>query len=109
MIWCVEGHQTAERRSLAYHRAIAERIVRDPSLVAAARARVDAWRDVHARYALAWREKFVMRHYGSARRGRSTNGGALPGYARPFVNCFAISPGSCIIRVPRQMTSDWLA
>lgn len=56
MIWCVEGHQTAERRSLAYHRAIAERIVRDPSLVAAARARVDAWRDVHARYALAWRD-----------------------------------------------------
>ncbi len=56
MITCVEGHRTAERRSLAYHRAIAERIGRDPSLVEAARARVNAWREVHSRYVLAWRQ-----------------------------------------------------
>lgn len=52
----MEGHRTAERRSLAYHRAIAERIGRDPSIVDAARERVRAWRDVHARYVEAWRE-----------------------------------------------------
>lgn len=56
MILCVEGHRTAERRSLAYHRWVAERIGRDPSLVEAARARVDAWRDVHPPYVEAWRQ-----------------------------------------------------
>lgn len=52
----VEGHRTAERRSLAYHRAIAERIEHDPSIIDAARERVRTWQGVHPRYIAAWRE-----------------------------------------------------
>ena len=50
----MEGHRTAERRSLAYHRAIATRIAAEPGLVADARARIGGWRDVHARYVAGW-------------------------------------------------------
>lgn len=52
----VEGHRTAERRSLAYHRAIAERIAREPTIVDTARERVRTWQGVHPRYVAAWRE-----------------------------------------------------
>jgi hypothetical protein len=52
----VEPHQLAEQRSLAYHRAIAARLVREPALVARARAKVAAWRAEGRSpfYARAW-------------------------------------------------------
>ena len=56
----MEGHRTAERRSLAYHRAIAERIVRDPLILEAARARVRSWQGVHPRYVDEWQR--VLEH-----------------------------------------------
>lgn len=55
----MDGHRTAERRSVAYHRAIAERLVADPRLLTTARERVARWcetGEVHPRYAHAWRE-----------------------------------------------------
>jgi hypothetical protein len=36
-------HRLAEERSLAYHRAVAERLRREPGLLGVARARVAAW------------------------------------------------------------------
>jgi hypothetical protein len=39
----VERHRLAEERSLAYHRAIAEKMTRDPGVLTRARARVAAW------------------------------------------------------------------
>lgn len=51
------GHETAERRSLAYHRAIVAQL--DDRLVSDARDRVDwlqAAGHLHPRYAGAWRE-----------------------------------------------------
>ncbi len=53
----MDGHRTAERRSLAYHREVAERLLRDNALLGAARARVSDWardRTVHERYRVAW-------------------------------------------------------
>ncbi|HXV06326.1 MAG TPA: hypothetical protein VFP23_10530 [Solirubrobacterales bacterium] len=50
------GHETAERRSLAYHRVVAERL--DPQLVAEARERVDRLvgeGHLDPRYAERWR------------------------------------------------------
>ena len=50
-------HATVERRSLRYHRAIARRILGDPTIVERARARVDQWlRDgsVAEFYARGW-------------------------------------------------------
>jgi hypothetical protein len=55
----VDGHRTAERRSLAYHGAIAERLARDPAILERARARVAAWnasRSVHPKWIAAWDE-----------------------------------------------------
>jgi len=55
----VDGHRTAERRSLAYHGAIAERLVHDPSIIARARARVAGWTasgSVHPKWIAAWSE-----------------------------------------------------
>ncbi len=52
-------HALAEERSLALHRAVAERLRADPSLIERARRRVDGWlRDgsVARPYAEAWRE-----------------------------------------------------
>lgn len=51
-------HELAEERSLALHRAIAERIRRDPSIVGRARDRVDGWladRSVAEPYARRWK------------------------------------------------------
>jgi DNA-binding transcriptional MerR regulator len=55
------GHETAERRSLAYHRAIAKRL--DPQLVAEARERVDRLAGeghLHPRYAERWRQLLAL-------------------------------------------------
>jgi len=55
----VDGHRTAERRSLAYHGAIAERLVHDPSIIARARARLADWAAsgaVHPKWIAAWSE-----------------------------------------------------
>jgi hypothetical protein len=53
----VDLHHLGEQRSLAMHRAIAERLASHPSLVEAARARVKGWLEtgaVHPTYARAW-------------------------------------------------------
>lgn len=55
----MDGHHTAERRSLAYHDAIAERIARDPSIVERARTKVASWvasGGVHPKWIAAWSE-----------------------------------------------------
>jgi len=53
----MHGHRTAERRSLEYHRLVAERL--DEVLLAKARARVEGWiaegGPVHPVYARRWR------------------------------------------------------
>ena len=41
----MSSHRLAEERSLALHRAIAERVRRDPSVLERARARVQGWLD----------------------------------------------------------------
>jgi hypothetical protein len=53
----VDRHRTAERRSLAYHRAIVERLVHDLTILARARERVAAWAasgTVHPMWVAAW-------------------------------------------------------
>ncbi|HWM63340.1 MAG TPA: hypothetical protein VNP96_05040 [Solirubrobacterales bacterium] len=55
------GHLTAERRSLAYHRAVADRL--DDRVLSDARARVDRLADgghMHPRYADRWREILAL-------------------------------------------------
>ncbi|HEX3594944.1 MAG TPA: hypothetical protein VHU80_07580 [Polyangiaceae bacterium] len=50
-------HRLGEERSIAMHRAIAEKLESDPSILRAARARVKSWLDtdsVHPSYARAW-------------------------------------------------------
>jgi hypothetical protein len=50
-------HRLAEARSLAYHRAVAERLVAAPALLLRAERRVREWLatgDVHPDYAQAW-------------------------------------------------------
>ncbi len=54
----MEGHRTAERRSVAYHRAIGASL-HLPGVLARARDRIDGWNvggDVSAYYVQAWRE-----------------------------------------------------
>lgn len=54
-------HRTAERRSLAYHRAVADRL--DDRVLSDARARVDWLTDeghMHLRYATRWREILAL-------------------------------------------------
>ena len=49
--------RTAEARSLAYHKAVAERLRREPDLLAQIRGRLEAWLDRGGRarpYAEAW-------------------------------------------------------
>jgi hypothetical protein len=53
----VGDHGHNERRSLAYHRAVAERLATDASLLARARNRVAEWEQtgaVHHDYVQAW-------------------------------------------------------
>lgn len=55
----VNLHHLAEARSIAYHRAVAERLRRDPALLEVARRRVEQWIEQGqpvAYYAHAWRE-----------------------------------------------------
>ena len=54
----MEPHRLAEVRSLAYHRAVAERLAREPAILERARARVRGWlRSTPApHYAVAWNE-----------------------------------------------------
>ncbi|MEK6608113.1 MAG: hypothetical protein AABZ30_10665 [Myxococcota bacterium] len=51
------GHPIAEQRSIELHRAVAERLRREPALIARAGERVRGWREtgaVAAMYADAW-------------------------------------------------------
>jgi hypothetical protein len=55
----VDLHRLSEERSIAYHRAIAERIQDDPAVLERARARVRTWLAALGgapRYARAWNE-----------------------------------------------------
>jgi ABC-type Fe3+ transport system substrate-binding protein len=56
MMLTVEGHRTAERRSLAYHGEIARRLVADPALVSRARAIVLARIAANEQGAREWLE-----------------------------------------------------
>jgi hypothetical protein len=59
----VDPHRRAELRSLAYHRAIAERIATDGDIVARARARVAAWQrtgEVHAHWVETWQRLLAL-------------------------------------------------
>jgi hypothetical protein len=53
----MDPHHLAEERSLAYHRVIAERLLRDPRILAAARRTVERWLQDSPppHYAAAWR------------------------------------------------------
>lgn len=56
----LDGHRTAELRSLAYHRRVAEKILADPSVLERARAQIGALLDGErsasaARYASGWK------------------------------------------------------
>jgi hypothetical protein len=51
-------HRLGEERSIAMHRAIADRLESEPAILLSARARVEDWLatgDVHREYAEAWR------------------------------------------------------
>ena len=53
----MDPHRRAERRSVAYHRAIAERLASEPAIVERARARVRTWQrtgQVHPGYTAVW-------------------------------------------------------
>jgi hypothetical protein len=51
-------HELCERRSLAYHSVIAQRLIEDSSIVESAQRRVAGWLDQapDAHYALRWNE-----------------------------------------------------
>jgi hypothetical protein len=58
------GHERNDRVNLAYHRAIAERLLSDPGVLARARERVDAWAErgtVHRHYVDEW-QSVLQRH-----------------------------------------------
>ncbi len=53
----MNAHRLAEERSLALHRAIADRVLEDPSVLERARARVRTWNEtgeVASFYATEW-------------------------------------------------------
>lgn len=55
----VNAHRLAEKRSLALHRAIADKLVSDPRILECARRRVRSWLDsgeVARYYAEAWNQ-----------------------------------------------------
>ena len=55
----MDPHRLAELRSLAYHRAVCDRLRADSSLVGEAQARIERWRatgDVHLHYVDRWTE-----------------------------------------------------
>jgi hypothetical protein len=58
----VSVHERVQERSLRLHAAVAERLAAEPSLVEAAKARVQRWLEdgsVARHYAEAWRDLFV--------------------------------------------------
>ena len=55
----VSPHELADKRSLALHREVAQRVLREPTLLLKARERVETWARsgaVHAHYVDAWRK-----------------------------------------------------
>jgi len=92
----LEPHRLAEARSLAYHRAVAERLPRHPDLVERARARARAWQSVSfvPEYAREWERLLALpvaalqramveeSDSGDARRQASPFAGALDPRAR---------------------------
>lgn len=54
----MDPHRLAEERSLAYHRAIAARVLRDAAVLHAARRRVEGWlaESPSLHHARRWRE-----------------------------------------------------
>ncbi|HUH03541.1 MAG TPA: hypothetical protein VML75_16200 [Kofleriaceae bacterium] len=55
----MNAHELGEERSIAMHRAVADRLRLHPELLDAARTRVQRWLadgTVHPRYAAAWKE-----------------------------------------------------
>jgi hypothetical protein len=59
----MDPHRRAERRSLAYHRAIAARMAEEPAILELARSRVNAWQrtgGVHPRYSALWADVLAM-------------------------------------------------
>ena len=58
----MDGHRTAERSSLAYHREIAARLRADARLIAVARSRIDGWRasSMHPRWIADWTELLTL-------------------------------------------------
>lgn len=59
VIGAENAHELGDKRSLAYHRAIALRLQDDPGIVEVASARVRYWREtgqVHPTYCDAWLE-----------------------------------------------------
>ena len=60
----MDRHRAAELRSLAYHRAIAARLVDEPDLLSRARARVVEWArtgSTHPHYAAIWQRRYRIR------------------------------------------------
>src|SRR2546428_291249 len=61
----MDPHRRAERRSIAYHRAIAARMANEPAILDRARARVTTWQrtgEVHARYSALWADVLPRNH-----------------------------------------------
>jgi hypothetical protein len=61
--WSVNLHELAEERSLAYHRAVAARLMREPTLVDRARRRVREWSAsgaLHPDYAREWESRLDL-------------------------------------------------
>jgi hypothetical protein len=55
----VNAHRLAEERSVAFHRAVAERLGSDPDVLERARKRVSSWLasgEIHPHYARGWAE-----------------------------------------------------
>jgi hypothetical protein len=92
----VEPHRLAEARSLAYHRAVAARLVDEPALVDRARARAATWKasGVVPEYAEEWERLLLLpveelaramveeTEDGNARRQASPFAGAMKPRAR---------------------------
>ena len=58
----LKGHELADERSLLLHREVARRLRIDPTIAAAASARVDEWAKdgrAHASYVEAWQRLFA--------------------------------------------------
>ena len=55
----MNGHRRIEERSIHLHRAVADKLRKDPAVLARARDRVERWRQngpTHPHYTEAWRQ-----------------------------------------------------